>query len=156
MGQIINIQGRNYDFGDKDWKYLQTKQPDSNHVLQAQVISELAGVEITPQQCMAFLAMHRFIQKSQANQDRENFRGRTWESVLKGSATLGERAQEEKDLHGLVVHAPIGTLVEEAPAPAPAPKPGPRKRRQPARAAAAKVAEEAPAITEGTVESAEA
>lgn len=149
MGQIIRIGDTAYDFGDKDWTYLQGKQPDSNHELQAEIISKLAGVEITPQQCMAFLAMHRFIQKSQANQDRANFRGRTWESVLRGNATLAEKASER---HGPVVHRPIGVPVEDVPAEPvqDAPKPGARQRRQPSKASKAAVSQTK--VEEGSVE----
>lgn len=133
--QIVTFNGQAYDFGTKDWTYLSGKTPSSNHELQAAVISQLSGVEISPEQCMAFLAMHRFIQKSEANQTRPEFHGRTWESVIKGSNTLAERAAEQP-LEGRVVHAEVGVPVE-------APKPAPRKRatggrrKAPAKAATA-------------------
>lgn len=80
-----------HDQVEKDWSYLADKEPASNHELQARLITELSGVEISPKQCMALLAMHRWIQKTEANQKREGFHGRTVESVLKGSETLAER-----------------------------------------------------------------
>lgn len=132
-GQIVTVGDTSYDFGTKDWTYLQGKPTSSNHVLEAQVITQLSGVEISPQQVQALLAMHRFIQKSQANQDRPDFRGRTWESVLKGNQTLAERAAER---HGAVVAEPIGTLVEEAPKPAPRKRPATRSRKAPAKTSA--------------------
>lgn len=126
---VVEFNGVKYDFGEKDWTKFQGRQPDSNHVLQAKVISELSGIEISAEQCMVFLAMHRMIQASQANQDRANFKGRTWESVLKGSATLAEKAIERQ---GPVVAKPIGARIEEEAAPEPAAKPKAPARRKPA------------------------
>lgn len=133
--QIVTVGDTSYDFGTKDWTYLQGKPTSSNHELEAQVITQLSGVEISPQQVQALLAMHRFIQKSQANQDRPDFRGRTWESVLKGNQTLAERAAEK---HGAVVAEPIGTVVEpeEAPKSAPRKRTPARGRKTPAKASA--------------------
>lgn len=135
--QIVTVNGVAYDFGTKDWTYLQGKTPSSNHVLQAAVISQLSGVEISPEQCMAFLAMHRFIQKSEANQARPEYHGRTWESVIRGSQTLAERASAQP-LEGPVVHAPVGAPVE-APAPRRARKSTTtrRTRKAPAKASTA-------------------
>lgn len=79
---------------EKDWTYLAKKEPSSNHHLQARLITELSGIEISAQQCMALLAMHRWIQKSEANRERPEFKGRTVDSVLKGSETLAQRAAE--------------------------------------------------------------
>lgn len=127
----------------KDWTYLADKEPQSNHYLQAKMITELSGVEISPKQCMALLAMHRWIQKSEANQQREGFHGRTVDSVLKGSATLAERVSTRPGTD--LVEARIPVTIEQAEAQAaldaateaeaPAPKPA-RKPRAPRKSAA--------------------
>ena len=123
-GQIVTFaDGTTYDFGKKDWSYLQGKATSSNHEMEAAAISQLSGVEISAKQVQALLSMHRFFQASEANRARPEFHGRTWESVVRGSATLAERAAEKT---GQVVSEPIGALVE--PAAAPKPKPAPRRR----------------------------
>lgn len=82
---------------NKDWSYLADKEPEASHVLKAELMNRFGpeGFEITPKQVQVFLAMHRWVQKSDANQSRDDFRGRTWESVEKGYATLTERAVKE-------------------------------------------------------------
>lgn len=82
---------------NKDWGYLAEKEPEASHVLKAELMNRFGpdGFEITPKQVQVFLAMHRWVQKSDANQSRDDFRGRTWESVEKGYATLTERAVKE-------------------------------------------------------------
>lgn len=135
-----------HDQVQKDWTYLAEKEPSSNHVLQARMITELSGVEISPKQCMALLAMHRWIQKSEANQQREGFHGRTVDSVLRGSATLAERVADRVG-EDLVTHRIPVTFVEnveqaEEEAHAEAAKPS-RKPRAPRKTAAQKKAEAA-------------
>ena len=79
---------------NKDWSYLADKEPDSGHVLKAELINRFGpeGFNITAKQIQVFLAMHRWVQKSDAKQSREGFHGRKWSSVEKGYATLAERA----------------------------------------------------------------
>lgn len=86
----------------KDWSYLADKAPDDSHILKAEMMNRFGpeGFEITPDQVKVFLAMHRWVQQSDANQSREAFRGRTWESVEKGYQTLAERAAKEIEENG--------------------------------------------------------
>ena len=95
------IKASNWDAG-KDWSYLADKDPEESHILKAEMINRFGpeGVDITPKQVQVFLSMHRWIQQSDVNQSRENFRGRTWESVEKGYATLAERALKEIEENG--------------------------------------------------------
>lgn len=87
---------------NKDWSYLADKEPDASHHLKAELMNRFGpeGFEITPHQVMVFLAMHRWTQKSDVNQSRQDFRGRTWASVQKGYETLAERAAQEIAEHG--------------------------------------------------------
>lgn len=87
---------------DKDWSYLAEKQPDASHHLKAELMNRFGpeGFEITPEQVMVFLAMHRWTQQSDVNQSRTDFRGRTLESVVKGYKTLAEKAAERIETEG--------------------------------------------------------
>lgn len=86
----------------KDWSYLADKAPDDSHILKAEMMNRFGpeGFEITPDQVKVFLAMHRWVQQSDANQSREAFRGRTWQSVERGYQTLAERAAKEIEENG--------------------------------------------------------
>lgn len=79
---------------DKDWSYLVDKDPNETNTLYAMMVHRLTGVEISPKQVQVLLAMHRWMQASDLNRERETFRGRTWEEVRKGNATLLERAED--------------------------------------------------------------
>lgn len=92
------IRPAGFDAG-KDWSYLLEKDYSNNHALFAQIMRHKLGKEALETASLEqiiywFLAMHRWMQKSDANQAREGFRGRTMESVLKGSDTLAERVQQ--------------------------------------------------------------
>lgn len=139
--QIVEFNGKRYNFGVKDWTYLQTKATDAGHELKAQVVSELSGVEITATQVQAFLAMHRMIQESEANRERDSFHGRTVASVEKGSLTMLERLAERNKDELLTNKSRTGLLVEDE-------KPEPKKRapRRTAAKAHSKAVEPASAI----------
>lgn len=147
------LAGEILDPSEKDWTFLQTKAPSSVHELHAKAVTELSGVEISPKQVQALLAMHRWIQKSEANRNRPDFHGRTWDSVLKGSATLAERAAEKpgeapvNTAKGIVLVDPEEASEEAKPeveAKQPEAKPAPKattRRRTAAKPAAKKEAE---------------
>lgn len=110
------IKPKEWDSG-KDWNYLNEKQPDASHVLKAEMMNRFGpeGFEITPDQVKVFLAMHRWVQQSDANQSRGDFRGRTWESVTKGYETLVKHAEEaiaEKGPNAVMVDQPHITGVK--------------------------------------------
>jgi len=125
------LSGEIVDESDKDWTYLLNKEPQSNHQLFAKIMREKLGSEAvdnaTPEQMIYWLlAMHRWMQKTQANRDRAEFHGRTVGSVLKGSATLAERLGERNESELLVTPVPLA--VGEAPKPKrPVRKPRQRK-----------------------------
>lgn len=85
---------------DKDWSYLADKDPSEVNTLMAKMATRLSGVEISPKQVQVLLAMHRWMQASDLNREREGFRGRTWEEVRKGNVTLLERAENIITLKG--------------------------------------------------------
>jgi hypothetical protein len=129
------LAGDIVDESEKDWKYLIGKEPASNHKLFAKIMRDKLGDEAvnnaTPEQMIYWLlAMHRWMQKTQANRDREEFHGRTVSSVLKGSATLAERLSVRDPDEILVTPVPLA--VGEA-------KPKPPARKRPARKAQPKV-----------------
>lgn len=100
---------------DKDWTYLVDKDPNETNVLYAKMVTELSGVEISPKQVQALLSMHRWMQASDLNRARENFRGRTWEEVRRGNATLLERSENiitERGEDAPVVESPNVTSDE--------------------------------------------
>lgn len=88
---------------DKDWSYLADKEPDASHYLKAEMMLKFGPQEGMPELTIdeaakvvqVFLSMHRWMQQSDLNQSRPDFRGRTWESVEKGYLTLAERAAKE-------------------------------------------------------------
>jgi hypothetical protein len=130
------LAGAIVDESDKDWTYLLEKEPQSNHQLFAKIMREKLGNEAvntaSPEQMIYWLlAMHRWMQKTQANRDRSEFHGRTVGSVLKGSATLAERLAPRDESELLVTPVPLA--VGEAPKPKrPARKPrAPRKVASP-------------------------
>jgi hypothetical protein len=145
------LAGEIVDESEKDWTYLLEKSPASNHLLFAKIMREKLGNEAvdnaTPEQMIYWLlAMHRWMQKTEANRAREEFHGRTVGSVLKGSATLAERLGERNQEELLVTPVRLGiAAVEEKPKPV-ARKPrrqptGPGRGRNAASKAAAKPAE---------------
>lgn len=122
----------------KDWSYLLAKDPSDLHALHVRIMKQELGEDnvnnMTQEQfVMAYLAMHRWMQKSDANQARPEFKGRRWNSVLKGSETLGEKAATiivEKGEDARVVETPVAiNLQDEAVAEEEAPKPKPRRTR---------------------------
>lgn len=88
--------------GNKDWSYLDEKEPDQSHYLKGEMLRRFGPKEGMPEMTaaeaakvvQAFLAMHRWMQQSDLNQSRADFRGRTWESVEKGYETLAKKAAE--------------------------------------------------------------
>lgn len=125
------LAGTVVDESEKDWSYLVDKEPQSNHVLFGKIMREKLGDEFmdnaTPEQMiMALLAMHRWMQKTDANRQRPEFHGRTVASVIKGSATLAERLSERDEDELLVADSVVPLSLE-------APKPKRRARKAPAK-----------------------
>lgn len=132
------LAGDIVDESDKDWTYLLDKDPQSNHQLFAKIMREKLGNEAvdsaSPEQMIYWLlAMHRWMQKTQANRDRTEFHGRTVGSVLKGSATLAERLGVRDQDEVLVTPIPLA-IGEPA-----KPKRAARKPRAPRKVAAPQV-----------------
>ena len=122
---------------DKDWTYLAAKDPSDVHRLHAELVSELSGVEVSPKQVQAILAMHGTIQRSEKNQERADYRGRTPQSIAKGGFTTLQHFGNEE--FGYVAASTPVEKVNPAPAEAPveeAPKPAPRRRSRKAPATA--------------------
>lgn len=149
------LAGDVVDPTEKDWTYLLEKEPSSNHILFAKLMREKLGDEAvdnaTPEQMIYWLlAMHRWMQKTQANRERAEFRGRTWGSVIKGYETLAQKAALEAV--DAPVTTPIPVTIEEkaknaaARAVKAAPKRATRAQKQEAAKEAAEevIAEEAP------------
>ena len=89
----------------KDWSYLLDKDPSSNHALFAAIMRQELGKEAVETASLEqliywFLAMHRWMQASDANQAREGFRGRKLSEVIQGSETLLERAASRAVVEG--------------------------------------------------------
>ncbi len=129
------LAGEIVDESEKDWTYLLGKEPQSNHQLFAKIMREKLGNEAvdnaTPEQMIYWLlAMHRWMQKTEANRNRDEFHGRTVGSVLKGSATLAERLAPRDESEVLVTPVPLAI---GAP-----PKPKRPARKRPTRKAAPK------------------
>lgn len=102
---MTNTNEAIHNLTGKDWTYILDKPVAENHVLEALLISNLSGVQISPKQVQALLAMHRDIQLSEANRQRAGFRGRTVASVEKGAHTLAERLQERTDKGAIMAKA---------------------------------------------------
>ncbi|QOC56179.1 hypothetical protein SEA_MADI_34 [Gordonia phage Madi] len=85
---------------DKDWSYIADKDPLETHHLFAQIIRREAGIEISAKQVQALLLMHRWMQASDLNRERETFRGRTLGSVIRGSETLLGRTEDRATIEG--------------------------------------------------------
>lgn len=80
--------------GQEKFEYLAEKDPSPKHEFYSAMITALTGVEVTPKQYQAMITTHRYIQASDLNRAREDYRPRTVESVVKASETLLERASE--------------------------------------------------------------
>lgn len=98
------VKATDFD-ADKDWAYLLDKEPSSNHELFASIMRKALGEEALREASLEqiiywFLAMHRWMQKSDANQSRPDFRGRELGSVVKGSETLLERVSQRVVVEG--------------------------------------------------------
>lgn len=130
------LAGDIVDESEKDWSYLLNKEPQSNHQLFARIMREKLGDEAvdnaTPEQMIYWLlAMHRWMQKTEANRDRPEFHGRTVGSVLKGSVTLAERLGVRDEGEMLVTPVPVSIAAPQPEEPAEEkPKPKPRRARQ--------------------------
>ncbi|UVK63840.1 hypothetical protein SEA_LILYPAD_36 [Gordonia phage LilyPad] len=104
---------------NKDWTYIQDKEPLETHHLFAQMVTRLSGVEISAKQVQALLLMHRWMQASDLNRERDTFRGRTLGSVIRGSETLLGRTEDRATVEGLdaqvveMVNSISGDVAEE-------------------------------------------
>ncbi|AWY06139.1 hypothetical protein PBI_SUZY_34 [Gordonia phage Suzy] len=85
---------------DKDWSYIADKEPLETHELFAQIIRRKAGIEISAKQVQALLLMHRWMQASDLNRERETFRGRTLGSVIRGAETQLGRSENRATMEG--------------------------------------------------------
>lgn len=96
---------------NKDWTYIADKDPLETHVLYADMVTRLSGIEVSAKQMQAMLLMHRWMQQSDLNRARDTFKGRTLASVLKGNETLFERTSQRALLEG--EDAPVVDSVNE-------------------------------------------
>jgi hypothetical protein len=78
--------------GNEKFAYLEDKDPTAKQEFYAEVISALTGVKVSPKQYQAMISTHRYIQASDLNRARADYRPRTAESVIKASETLLENA----------------------------------------------------------------
>lgn len=80
--------------GREKFEYLQDKDPSQKHEFYAALMTALSGIEITPKQYQVMICTHRYIQASDLNRVRKDYRPRTAESVIQAAATLQARAEE--------------------------------------------------------------
>ncbi|QNJ55352.1 hypothetical protein SEA_LITTLEFELLA_41 [Gordonia phage LittleFella] len=100
--------------GTEKFAYVQDKDPSPKQEFYAAMISALTGVEVTPKQYQAFITTHRYIQASDLNRARRDYRPRTAASVLQAAATLQQRADEMLiDDQGAVISKSATHIPEE-------------------------------------------
>lgn len=73
---------------------VEAKDPSSKQEFYAALITALTGVEVTPKQYQAMISTHRYIQASDLNRARADYRPRTAASVIKAASTLLEHADQ--------------------------------------------------------------
>ena len=78
--------------GTELFGYVVDKDPTPKQSFYAATVSALTGIEVTPKQYQAMILTHRFIQASDLNRARADYRPRSAESVIKASNTLLENA----------------------------------------------------------------
>jgi len=66
---------RDVAFEDRDWTYLDEKDPSIQQVLFAQQINMRTNIEIDAKQVQAVLAMHPYFQRSETNKKRPDYHG---------------------------------------------------------------------------------
>ncbi len=126
----------------KTWDYLLDKEPGSNVYVHIALMQHMFGENFAelaadlPRFVQAYLAVHRQMQESVVNKDRDGYRPTTVASVVKRTHTLLDR-QEGKDGDALI-GITRGSLADEAAAPAPVAKKATtsRKRKSPVAVAA--------------------
>jgi hypothetical protein len=84
----------NKDPMDRDFTYLQDKDPSDLHVTLAKLIEQRADIEITPKQVQAVLSMHPHFQRSKLNKARPGYVGLDEEIVTQRSVHM---VQAHKD-----------------------------------------------------------
>lgn len=82
------------DEGREQFEYLQDKDPSPKQEFYATMITELTGIDITPKQYQAMISTHRFIQASDLNRARSDYRPRSAKSVIQAAETLMDRADK--------------------------------------------------------------
>lgn len=104
--------------GNEKFGYVLDKDPTPKQDFYATVITALTGVEVTPKQYQAMISTHRFIQASDLNRARADYRPRTAASVIKASETLLENASSLKvDDEGAVISKSATHIPEDLFAP---------------------------------------
>lgn len=78
--------------GTEKFAYLAEKDPTPKQEFYAAAITALTGVEVTAKQYQAMICAHRYIQASDLNRARADYRPRSAQSVIKASETLLENA----------------------------------------------------------------
>ena len=100
--------------GAEKFAYVQDKDPSPKQEFYAAMITALTGIEVTPKQYQAFITTHRYIQASDLNRARADYRPRTAASVLQAAETLARRADEMLvDDQGAVISKSATHIPEE-------------------------------------------
>ena len=123
-------------FEERDWTYLDEKEPSEQHVLFAKEINKRTNlevecdsceeaVEISPKQVQAVLAMFPHFQKSDTNKKRSGYRPLAEEIVHQRSIHMTQAHKDAREiLDGLAQKA-----TKKAPAKAPAKKAAPATKK---------------------------
>ncbi len=80
--------------GSEKFGYVAEKDPSPKMEFYAATITALTGIQVTPKQYQAMISTHRYIQASDLNRARPDYRPRTADSVLKAASTLLEAADD--------------------------------------------------------------
>jgi hypothetical protein len=78
----------------EQFDYVEGKDFTPKQAFYAAMITEITGVEVSPKQYQAMIVTHRFIQSSNINRARPDYRPRSAASVIKAAGTLLDRASE--------------------------------------------------------------
>ena len=79
--------------GNEKFAYILDKDPTPKQEFYAAAVTALTGIEVSAKVYQAVISTHRFIQASDLNRARADYRPRTAESVIKASETLLNNAE---------------------------------------------------------------
>jgi hypothetical protein len=137
-------------FEERDWTYLDEKDPSEQHVLLAKEINRRTNeTEINAKQVQAVLAMFPHFQRSDTNKNRSQYRPLADEIVHQRSVHMKLAHQEAREIMD-VLAATATKKAAKAPAKKAATKKAPAKpatkKATPAKKTAARVTKRTPAI----------